>query len=89
MRVLDDLPARKYKARKDWWAIARQLREHAGKWVEVDKDAPKSIAWRINSGEGSPIALRDDPDYTYEAHMRDMKGKRATLYVRATKREEG
>lgn len=91
MRVMDELPPPNRKPAKDWWAIAKQLRAHAGKWVEVDTDAPRSQAWRINrSGEGLPTALAEDDAYRYEAQNRniDYDNNRATLYVRAVKKEE-
>lgn len=89
MRVLDELPPPKRRPPLDWWAIARQIRANAGKWVEVDKDAPRSQAWRINrGGPDCPTALRSDEEYAYEAVNRDLKDNRAVLYVRATKKED-
>lgn len=87
MRVADVLP-RKYRPRKDWVGIARQVRQHAGKWVEVDQDAPASLAWRINAQQG-PKALRDSDEYTYEASALGVTdNRRCHLWIRATEREE-
>lgn len=87
MEVVDELPPRKRKPPRDWWAIARQLRAHEGKWVLVDRNVPRTTVARINGAKGMPAAMRNDPDFTYEAEGRDLEDHRVTLYVRATKRE--
>lgn len=88
MKVLDELPPPSRKPPLNWLEIRTQLRRNAGKWVQVGEGIARTTVSRINGAAGMPSALRNDPDYTYEAEGRDLKDNRVTLYVRATKRKD-
>lgn len=72
---------------RDWEGIAAKLRARPGKWLLVEKQAPRSLQEAVNRGRIA--VLRNDADWTYRCETRNTTDRKiADIWMSAERKKE-